>query len=595
MTFAQLGLCPPILKALAEEGYESPSPIQEKAIPPALDGRDVLGCAQTGTGKTCAFAAPILQRLDGEKVSGRPIRALVLTPTRELALQIQESFAAYGRHLPLRSAVIFGGVGQAPQVEQLKKGVDILVATPGRLGDLYGQKLIDLSKLEIFVLDEADRMLDMGFIHDVRRILGWLPRQKQTLFFSATMPPEVRGLVDGLLVNPVKVAVNPVSSPVEIIDQKLYYVDRGNKTKLLAHLIRELDVKNALVFTRTKHGANKVAGDLAKAGITAAAIHGNKSQTARQQALADFKAGRVQALVATDIAARGLDIEELSHVFNYNLPDVPETYVHRIGRTGRAGHGGTAISFCDINEKEELKAIEKLIGKAVPVVENHPWPMEILEPAPKDKKGRAVNPEDAEARAAAKERRRQRDAANKAAAEARKAAASQKLMEAEAPKKAEPLAETPAKKRRNRGKRSSATLEEALTATNPVRPSAPEPDFADFRKPDPLASDVIMDATARLLAPRPRAQAPKKPKTPKQAAKAPKAEAVQPQGQSKKANKKKAAPAAEPLHKEEPRRKKNRGSKGRRPGRPPEVVLRSNGQKDSTEQPSLMKPYYLSD
>ena len=594
MTFAQLGLCPPILKALAEEGYESPSPIQEKAIPPALDGRDVLGCAQTGTGKTCAFAAPILQRLDGEKVSGRPIRALVLTPTRELALQIQESFAAYGRHLPLRSAVIFGGVGQAPQVEQLKKGVDILVATPGRLGDLYGQKLIDLSKLEIFVLDEADRMLDMGFIHDVRRILGWLPRQKQTLFFSATMPPEVRGLVDGLLVNPVKVAVNPVSSPVEIIEQKLYYVDRGNKTRLLAHLIRELDVKNALVFTRTKHGANKVAGDLAKAGITAAAIHGNKSQTARQQALADFKAGRVQALVATDIAARGLDIEELSHVFNYNLPDVPETYVHRIGRTGRAGHGGTAISFCDINEKEELKAIEKLIGKAVPVVENHPWPMEILEPAPKDKKGRAVNPEDAEARAAAKERRRQRDAANKAAAEARKAAANQKLMEAEAPK-AEPLAETPAKKRRNRGKRSSATLEEALTATNPVRPSAPEPDFADFRKPDPLASDVIMDATARLLAPRPRAQAPKKPKTPKQAAKAPKAEAVQPQGQSRKANKKKAAPAAEPLHKEEPRRKKNRGSKGRRPGRPPEVVLRSNGQKDSTEQPSLMKPYYLSD
>ena len=595
MTFAQLGLCPPILKALAEEGYESPSPIQEKAIPPALDGRDVLGCAQTGTGKTCAFAAPILQRLDGEKVSGRPIRALVLTPTRELALQIQESFAAYGRHLPLRSAVIFGGVGQAPQVEQLKKGVDILVATPGRLGDLYGQKLIDLSKLEIFVLDEADRMLDMGFIHDVRRILGWLPRQKQTLFFSATMPPEVRGLVDGLLVNPVKVAVNPVSSPVEIIDQKLYFVDRGNKTKLLAHLIRELDVKNALVFTRTKHGANKVAGDLAKAGITAAAIHGNKSQTARQQALADFKAGKIQCLVATDIAARGLDIEELSHVFNYNLPEVPETYVHRIGRTGRAGRGGTAVSFCDINEKEELKAIEKLIGKAVPVVENHPWPMEILEPAPKDKKGRAVNPEDAEARAAAKERRRQRDAANKAAAEARKAAANQKLMEAEAPKKAEPLAETPAKKRRNRGKRSSATLEEALTATNPVRPSAPEPDFADFRKPDPLASDVIMDATARLLAPRPRAQAPKKPKAPKQAAKAPKAEAVQPQGQSRKANKKKAAPAAEPLHKEEPRRRKNRGSKGRRPGRPPEVVLRSNGQKDSTEQPSLMKPYYLSD
>ena len=595
MTFQELGLNEPILRALADQGYEQPSPIQAKAIPPALTGRDVLGCAQTGTGKTCAFAAPILQQLSGRKAQGRPIRALILTPTRELALQIQESFEAYGKYLPLRSTVIFGGVGQAPQVERLKKGVDILVATPGRLGDLYGQKLIDLSRLEIFVLDEADRMLDMGFIHDVRRILGWLPAQKQTLFFSATMPPEVQGLVDSLLHNPAKVAVNPISSPVEVIDQKLYYVDRGNKTRLLAALIRELDVKNALVFTRTKHGANKVAGDLVKAGISAAAIHGNKSQTARQQALADFKAGRVQALVATDIAARGLDIEELSHVFNYNLPDVPETYVHRIGRTGRAGHGGTAISFCDINEKEELKAIEKLIGKAVPVVENHPWPMEILEPAPKDKKGRAVNPEDAEARAAAKERRRQRDAANKAAAEARKAAANQKLMEAEAPKKAEPLAETPAKKRRNRGKRSSATLEEALTATNPVRPSAPEPDFADFRKPDPLASDVIMDATARLLAPRPRAQAPKKPKAPKQAAKAPKAEAVQPQGQSRKANKKKAAPAAEPLHKEEPRRKKNRGSKGRRPGRPPEVVLRSNGQKDSTEQPSLMKPYYLSD
>ena len=589
MTFAQLGLCPPILKALAEEGYESPSPIQEKAIPPALDGRDVLGCAQTGTGKTCAFAAPILQRLDGERAPGRPIRALVLTPTRELALQIQESFAAYGRHLSLRSAVIFGGVGQAPQVEQLKKGVDVLVATPGRLGDLYGQGLIDLSRLEIFVLDEADRMLDMGFIHDVRRILGWLPKKKQTLFFSATMPPEVRGLVDGLLVNPVKVAVNPVSSPVETIDQKLYFVDRGNKTKLLAHLIRELDVKNALVFTRTKHGANKVARDLAKAGITAAAIHGNKSQTARQQALADFKAGRVQALVATDIAARGLDIEELSHVFNYNLPDVPETYVHRIGRTGRAGRGGTAISFCDINEKDELRAIEKLIGRPVPVVEDHPWPMEILEPAPRDKKGRVVNPEDAEARAAAKERRRQRDAASKAAAEARKAKANQKRMEAEAPG-AEPLADGAAKKRRGRGRRNSATLEEALVATDPIRPAAPEPGFADFSRPDPLASDVIMDATARLLAPRPRAQAPKKPK----AAKAPRAEAIQPQGGSRPA-KQKAAPAAEALRSGgESRRRKRGGAKNRGGGRPPEVVLRSNGQKDSTEQPSLMKPYYMS-
>ena len=303
MTFQELGLSAPILRALAEQGYERPSPIQEKAIPPALAGRDVLGCAQTGTGKTCAFAAPILQRLEAAPQKGRPIRALILTPTRELALQIQESFVAYGRHLPLRSAVIFGGVGQNPQVEQLKKGVDVLVATPGRLGDLYNQKFVDLSRLEIFVLDEADRMLDMGFIHDVRRILGWLPRKKQTLFFSATMPPEVRSLVDSLLVDPVKVAVDPVSSPVEVIDQKLYYVDRGNKTKLLAQLVGEAGVKNALVFTRTKHGANKVAGDLTKAGISAAAIHGNKSQTARQQALADFKSGAVKVLVATDIAA----------------------------------------------------------------------------------------------------------------------------------------------------------------------------------------------------------------------------------------------------------------------------------------------------
>ena len=338
MTFQELGLSKPILKALAEQGYERPSPIQEKAIPPALAGRDVLGCAQTGTGKTCAFAAPILQRLSSRQAKGRPIRALILTPTRELALQIQESFAAYGSRLPLRSAVIFGGVGQNPQVEQLKKGVDILVATPGRLEDLHGQGFIHVENLEIFVLDEADRMLDMGFIHDVRKILKWLPQKKQTLFFSATMPPEVQGLVDSLLVNPVKVAVNPVSSPVEVIDQKLYYVDRGNKTKLLASLILEPDVKNALVFTRTKHGANKVAGDLVKAGIAAAAIHGNKSQTARQQALADFKSGKVTALVATDIAARGLDIDELSHVFNYNLPDVPETYVHRIARDLRPPH-----------------------------------------------------------------------------------------------------------------------------------------------------------------------------------------------------------------------------------------------------------------
>ena len=586
MTFQELGLNEPILRALADQGYEQPSPIQAKAIPPALTGRDVLGCAQTGTGKTCAFAAPILQQLSGRKAQGRPIRALILTPTRELALQIQESFEAYGKYLPLRSTVIFGGVGQAPQVERLKKGVDILVATPGRLGDLYGQKLIDLSRLEIFVLDEADRMLDMGFIHDVRRILGWLPAQKQTLFFSATMPPEVQGLVDSLLHNPAKVAVNPISSTVEVIDQKLYYVDRGNKTRLLAALIRELDVKNALVFTRTKHGANKVAGDLVKADITAAAIHGNKSQTARQQALADFKSGRVQVLVATDIAARGLDIEELSHVFNYNLPDVPETYVHRIGRTGRAGHGGTAISFCDINEKDELKGIEKLIGRSIPVVEDHPWPMEVLEPLPRDKKGRIVNPEDAEARAAAKERRRQRDAANKAAAEARKAKAETPKPQQPAPK-AEPMAApAPAKTRRKRGRRNSATLEEALTATAPAAPK-PQAEYTDFYKPDPLASDHIMDATARLLAPKPRTHTDQRKKHGPSAAaqSAPKAEPLE-------KNRKKASASTKQTD-SHAHRSRSKGRGGR--SRPPEVVLRTNGQKDSTEQPSLMKPYYLSD
>ncbi|MCI7473059.1 MAG: DEAD/DEAH box helicase [Clostridiales bacterium] len=596
MTFQDLGLKAPILKALAEQGYERPSPIQEKAIPPALAGRDVLGCAQTGTGKTCAFAAPILQRLSGTR--GKGIRALVLTPTRELALQIQENIVAYSRHLPLRSAVIFGGVGQNPQVEQLKKGVDILVATPGRLGDLYNQKFVDLSRLEVFVLDEADRMLDMGFIHDVRRILGWLPKKKQTLFFSATMPPEVQGLVDSLLVNPVKVAVNPVSSPVEVIDQKLYYVDRGNKTKLLASLILEPDVKNALVFTRTKHGANKVAGDLVKAGIAAAAIHGNKSQTARQQALADFKSGQVRALVATDIAARGLDIDELSHVFNYNLPDVPETYVHRIGRTGRAGRGGTAISFCDINEKEELKSIQKLLGRAIPVVEGHPWPMEVFEPLPKDKKGRIINPEDAEARAAAKEKRRQRDAANKAAAAERKAKAAQKAAEAaEQPAPAQPEK----KKKSKRGVRNSATLEEALVATAPARPAAPEPAFADFRRPDPLASDIIMDATARLLAPRKPAPRPEKKENRKE--KRPKEKQPRekqtpqekaPQKQPKAQGKKQAAAQSSASAPAPKSGRKKHGGRGRA-GRPPEIVLRTNGQKDSTEQPSLMKPYYLSD
>ena len=626
MTFQELGLNEPILRALADQGYEQPSPIQAKAIPPALTGRDVLGCAQTGTGKTCAFAAPILQQLSGRKAQGRPIRALILTPTRELALQIQESFEAYGKYLPLRSTVIFGGVGQAPQVERLKKGVDILVATPGRLGDLYGQKLIDLSRLEIFVLDEADRMLDMGFIHDVRRILGWLPAQKQTLFFSATMPPEVQGLVDSLLHNPAKVAVNPISSPVEVIDQKLYYVDRGNKTRLLAALIRELDVKNALVFTRTKHGANRIAQDLNKKGISAAAIHGNKSQTARVQALNDFKAGRVRVLVATDIAARGIDIEDLGCVFNYNLPDVPETYVHRIGRTGRAGKGGIAISFCQFDEKDELKGIEKLLGKPIPVVEDHPFPMENFDPPQKDKHGRPVNAEDAEARAAARERRLQR--VQEAKAKAQPAA----VQEPPTPQEGEE-ALSPAKKRRRRRKKSGAGQAQDGTSSSPAAqarepepvherarplnrgvrqgrlqdtmPNHPSMPSADFYKPNPLDSDVIMDATARLLAPR-RPVRPEPPSLPggskrgnsadrsRRPASQSQRKDSQKQAQKEPAKPKQAkAEAASQAGAAQTGQKKKKRRRNDRP-RPLERSLYAAHQKDSTEQHSLMRPYYLS-
>jgi ATP-dependent RNA helicase RhlE len=580
MDFKELGLIAPILKALAAQGYITPSPIQEKAIPPALAGRDVLGCAQTGTGKTCAFAAPILQRLCAAPAKGRPIRALILTPTRELALQIQESFEDYGRGLPLRSAVIFGGVGQAPQVAKLKQGVDILVATPGRLLDLQGQGLVELSKVEIFVLDEADRMLDMGFIHDVRRVLKMLPTRKQTLFFSATMPPEVTSLVNSLLKDPVRVAVDPISSPVEIIVQSVYLVDKGNKTKLLAKLVCDKDVKNALVFTRTKHGANKVADDLMKQGITAAAIHGNKSQTARQQALADFKAGKLKVLVATDIAARGLDIEELSHVFNYNLPEVPETYVHRIGRTGRAGHGGAAVSFCDFSEKPSLKEIEKLIGRRIPVVDGHDWPMAVFEVPVKDARGHAVNAEDAEARTAAKERRRAREAASKNGAQSKKTASPTPV-----PKREQAAEAAALKKHRPRKKRASATLAEAMTATAPAAKQKSVAPSGDFHRPDPLAGNVVMDATARLLAPRPHP-------------------AARPAGAGgtlhtppvKQAEAKRAHPSARknPVSEE-----KNKPSSSPRPHRdrsrrgPPAVELRASSQKDSTEQPSLMKPYYL--
>ena len=376
MTFNELNLSAPVLRAVAQAGYESPSPIQAAAIPPVLAGRDLMGCAQTGTGKTATFALPMLDRLTASAPRKKgAIRALILTPTRELALQIGESFEAYGKYLTLRSTVIFGGVGQAPQVAALKKGVDILIACPGRLNDLVGQGLLDLSNIEIFVLDEADRMLDMGFVHDVKKVIAKLPRQRQNLMFSATMPKEIEQLAAGILHDPAFVKVDPVSSTVDRIQQSLYFVEKGNKKFLLPWLIKNLkpEVVNALVFSRTKHGADKIAKDLNKQGIPAAAIHGNKSQTARVTALEDFKAGKTRVLVATDIAARGIDISELSHVFNYDLPEVPETYVHRIGRTARAGADGTAVSFCAPEEKEYLAGIEKLNRRQIPVVSGHPW------------------------------------------------------------------------------------------------------------------------------------------------------------------------------------------------------------------------------
>ena len=376
MTFNELNLSAPLLRAVQEAGYETPSPIQAAAIPPVLAGRDLMGCAQTGTGKTAAFALPMLDRLTANAPRRKgAIRALILTPTRELALQIGESFEAYGKYLKLRSTVIFGGVGQAPQVAALKKGVDILIACPGRLNDLIGQGFIDLTDLEIFVLDEADRMLDMGFVHDVKKVIAKLPKERQNLMFSATMPAEIEQLAAGILRDPAFVKVDPVSSTVDRIQQSLYHVEKGNKKFLLPWLIKNLQppVVNALVFSRTKHGADKIARDLTKQGIPAAAIHGNKSQSARVTALEDFKAGKTKVLVATDIAARGIDISELSHVFNYDLPEVPETYVHRIGRTARAGADGTAVSFCAPEEQEYLAGIEKLNRRKIPVVAGHPW------------------------------------------------------------------------------------------------------------------------------------------------------------------------------------------------------------------------------
>ncbi len=408
MTFKDLKIIPEILQELTRIDYEEPTPIQSEAIPAIMAGRDVLASAQTGTGKTAAFAIPTLQLLNVEtytetptapqtskievgKHQARPrqprgkaakpkaksgkhtIRALVLTPTRELALQIYENYRIYGKALPLRTAVIFGGVSQRQQEIDLAKNVDILIATPGRLLDLIGQKLIDIGHIDILILDEADRMLDMGFIHDVRRILRYTPEKKQTLFFSATLPRQVTDLASSLVQDPVRITIAPEVTTVEAIEQSVYYVDKINKRNLLRDLLTEMDVESALVFTRTKHGADRVVRDLTRNGIQAIAIHGNKSQNARVRALNAFKKRQVRVLVATDIAARGLDIDDLSHVINFDLPDVPESYVHRIGRTGRAGKGGIAISFCDIDERAQLSDIQRFIGQRIPVVDEHRW------------------------------------------------------------------------------------------------------------------------------------------------------------------------------------------------------------------------------
>lgn len=375
LNFKNLNVIPTILKALDAQGYHTPTPIQEQAIPHILAQRDLVGCAQTGTGKTAAFAIPMLQMLYLSKPTGRSLRsikALILTPTRELAIQIGENLTALERYTGLRHTVIFGGVSQFPQTTALRAGVDVLVATPGRLLDLINQRYIRLDHVQVFVLDEADRMLDMGFAHDMKKIVAKLPVKRQTLLFSATMPNEISQLVDEILQNPVKISVTPAATPVKTIDQSVYFVDQKDKTSLLIHLLNNRTVDSALVFTRTKHGADRVVKALARASITAQAIHGNKSQGARQMALNDFKAKRTRVLIATDIASRGIDVRELSHVINFDIPNEPETYVHRIGRTGRAGLGGTAVSFCDQGERQYLRDIQSLISQKIPVVKDLP-------------------------------------------------------------------------------------------------------------------------------------------------------------------------------------------------------------------------------
>ena len=437
MKFQTLHITEPILKAIEEQGYVAPTPIQEQAIPYALQGRDILGCAQTGTGKTAAFSIPTIQLL--KKHNKQSIRSLIVTPTRELAIQIQENITAYAKYTAIRSAVIFGGVPQKPQERVLKAGVDILVATPGRLNDLIQQGIIDISHIEIFILDEADRMLDMGFLPDVKRIIAKLPKRKQTLFFSATMPSEIRKLAQSLLHELVSIEVTPASTTVEKIDQSLYYVDKANKKRLLLKLLQKNRVQNALVFTRTKSNANRLAKYLNENGVTTGVIHGNKSQNARQQALLQFKEGKSRVLVATDIAARGIDVQELSHVFNFDIPNEAEVYVHRIGRTGRAGRQGCAIAFSDCNEAEYVKNIEKLIRMHIPVVEDREFPMRNLEPA---------------ASAQSQNRRRQKPAA--------KPSVSNRSENRSAAMKTQTSAATP--KRNNRRRRPQSQKQPAHTA-----------------------------------------------------------------------------------------------------------------------------------
>lgn len=437
MKFQTLHITEPILKAVKEQGYVDPTPIQEQAIPYALQGRDILGCAQTGTGKTAAFSIPTIQLL--KKHYKQSIRSLIVTPTRELAIQIQENITAYAQYTTIRSAVIFGGVPQKPQERILKAGVDILVATPGRLNDLIQQGIIDISHIEIFILDEADRMLDMGFLPDVKRIIAKLPKRKQTLFFSATMPSEIRKLAQSLLHELVSIEVTPASTTVEKIDQSLYYVDKANKKRLLLKLLQKNRVQNALVFTRTKSNANRLAKYLNENGVTTGVIHGNKSQNARQQALLQFKEGKSRVLVATDIAVRGIDVQELSHVFNFDIPNEAEVYVHRIGRTGRAGRQGCAIAFSDCNEAEYVKNIEKLIRMHIPVVEDREFPMRNLEPA---------------ASAQSQNRRRQKPAA--------KPSVSNRSENRSAAMKTQTSAATP--KRNNRRRRPQSQKQPAHTA-----------------------------------------------------------------------------------------------------------------------------------